>query len=238
MKIAVVIPTYNEKDTLPSLIENLFEKIKPVVDELHLVIVDDSSPDGTADLARNIAEKFEKITVIQRPTKAGLGAAYKHGFNHVLDNLESNLIVQMDADNSHEPSEITIMIEKISDYDFVIASRHVPGSSIIGWGLGRQIIHSVAGGIAKICTKIDIEDSTSGFRMFKRETLEQIEFDSIESDGFAFQIEVLYKLKQKGLRGLELPTTFVNRIKGESKMGRSEIVQFTKMCLSYIGNKK
>ena len=237
MKIAVVIPTYNEKHTLPSLIESLFEKIKPVVEDLHIIVVDDSSPDGTADLARNLAEKFQKITVIQRPSKTGLGAAYKHGFKHVLQNLDSNLVVQMDADNSHEPSEIAIMIDKISDHDFVIASRHLPGSSIIGWGVGRQIIHSVAGVIAKICAKIDIEDSTSGFRMFKRETLEQIELDSIESDGFAFQIEVLYKLKQKGLHGLELPTTFVNRTEGKSKMGSSEIVQFIKMCMSYIGKK-
>ena len=167
MNIAVVIPTYNEKETLPSLLENMFEKIKPVVDELHVVIVDDSSPDGTADIARNLAEKFEKISVIQRPSKTGLGAAYKHGFKHVLDNLHSDLVVQMDADNSHDPSEIINMIEKITDYDFVIASRHVSGSSIVGWGAGRRITHSVAGVIAKISAKIDIEDSTSGFRMFR-----------------------------------------------------------------------
>ena len=237
MNIAVVIPTYNEKETLPSLLENMFEKIKPVVDELHVVIVDDSSPDGTADIARNLAEKFEKISVIQRPSKTGLGAAYKHGFKHVLDNLHSDLVVQMDADNSHDPSEIINMIEKITDYDFVIASRHVSGSSIVGWGAGRRITHSVAGVIAKISAKIDIEDSTSGFRMFKRNTLQQIEFDSIESDGFAFQIEVLYQLKQKRLKGLEVPTTFVNRTEGKSKMGGSEMMQFIKMCLSYIGKK-
>ena len=237
MNIAIVIPTYNEKETLPSLIENLFEKIKPVVDELHIVIVDDSSPDGTADIARSMGEKFQKISVIQRPTKTGLGSAYKDGFSYVLHNLDSNLVVQMDADHSHDPSEIIIMIDKISDYDFVIASRHVSGSSIIGWGSGRQIIHSIAGAIAKISAKINIEDSTSGFRMFKRETLEKIEFDKIEADGFAFQIEVLYQLKQKGLHGLEVPTTFVNRTKGKSKMGTSEMIQFIKMCFSYIGKK-
>ena len=143
----------------------------------------------------------------------------------------------MDADHSHDPSEISIMIDKISDYDFVIASRHVPGSSIIGWGSGRRITHSVAGAIAKISAKINIEDSTSGFRMFKRETLEKIDFDKIKSDGFAFQIEVLYQLKQNGLRGLELPTRFVNRTKGKSKMGMSEMTQFIKMCFSYIGKK-
>ena len=237
MNLAVVIPTYNEKETLPSLIEDLFEKIKPLVDELHVVIVDDSSPDGTADIARNISTKFNSVSVIQRPTKSGLGGAYKDGFNHVLQKLKSDLIVQMDADHSHNPSEIIDMIEKITDYDFIIASRHVPGSSIVGWGSGRRLIHSVAGVIAKMSAKIDIEDSTSGFRMFKRKTLEQIEFDKIESDGFAFQIEMLYQLKQKDLHGLEITTIFVNRTTGKSKMGVSEMIQFVRMCLSYISKK-
>jgi len=237
VNVAIVIPTYNEKETLPTLTEKLFGEIGPLVDELHVVIVDDSSPDGTADIARNLGEKFQKISIIQRPKKMGLGAAYKDGFAHVLKKLDSNLVVQMDADHSHDPSEIASMIEKIKDYDFVIASRHVPGSSIIGWGIWRRIIHSVAGTVAKISASIDIEDCTSGFRMFKRETLEKIEFDKIEADGFAFQIEVLHQLRQKNLRGLELPTTFVNRREGESKMGNTEIFQFLKMCLSYTGNK-
>jgi len=237
VKIAVVIPTYNEKETLPSLVEKLFNEIRPLIEELHIIIIDDSSPDGTADIAHNLGEKFQKISVIQRPTKMGLGAAYKDGFNHVLQKLDSDLIVQMDADHSHNPSEIANMIEKISDYDFIIASRHVPGSSIVGWGTGRQLTHSVAGAIAKISAKIDIKDSTSGFRMFKRETLTQVEFDKIESDGFAFQIEILYQLKQKGLRGLEIPTSFINRTEGKSKMGSSEIMQFIKMCFSYIRKK-
>ena len=237
MKLAIVIPTYNEKDTIENLIEKLFSKIKPLVSELHVIIIDDSSPDGTGDIVNDLGGKFDKISLIQRPAKMGLGAAYKDGFKYVLENLDSGLVVQMDADNSHDPSEIINMIEKITDYDFVIASRHVSGSSIVGWGAGRRITHSVAGVIAKISAKIDIEDSTSGFRMFKRNTLQQIEFDSIESDGFAFQIEVLYQLKQKRLKGLEVPTTFVNRTEGKSKMGGSEMMQFIKMCLSYIGKK-
>ena len=237
MNIAIVIPTYNEKETLPSLIEKIFDKIRPLIEELHVIIVDDSSPDGTADIARNLGEKFQKISVIQRPKKMGLGAAYKDGFTHVLQKLESNLVVQMDADHSHDPSELANMIEKIVDYDFIIASRHVTGSSVTGWGFSRKVTHSIAGAIAKVSANIDIEDCTSGFRMFKRSALEKIEFDKIEADGFAFQIEVLYQLKQKGFRGLEVPTTFVNRTKGESKMSSSEVIQFIRMCLSYIGKK-
>jgi len=237
VNIAIVIPTYNEKETLPSLIEKIFDKIRPLVEELDVIIVDDSSPDGTADIARNLGEKFQKISVIQRPKKMGLGAAYKDGFTHVLQKLESNLVVQMDADHSHDPSELANMIEKIVDYDFIIASRHVTGSSVTGWSFGRKVTHSIAGAIAKVSANIDIEDCTSGFRMFKRSVLEKIEFDKIEADGFAFQIEVLYQLKQKGFRGLEVPTTFVNRTEGESKMGSSEVIQFIRMCLSYIGKK-
>jgi len=237
VKLSIVIPTYNEKETLPNLIERLYDEIEPLVEELHVVIVDDSSPDGTADLARNLGEKFHKISVIQRPMKMGLGAAYKDGFNHVLEKLDVDLIVQMDADHSHNPSEIAIMIEKIVNYDYIIASRHVPGSSIIGWNARRQMTHSVAGAIARFSAKIDIKDPTSGFRMFKKETLQRVEFDRIHSDGFAFQIEVLYQLKQKDLRGLEVPTTFVNRVEGESKMGGSEILQFIKMCFSFFGKK-
>lgn len=237
MKLAVVIPTYNEKETIQILIEKLFSEIKPIVDELHVVIIDDSSPDGTANIVTDLSDKFQKISLIQRPTKLGLGAAYKDGFNHVLEKIDSDLIVQMDADHSHNPSEIVTMLQEIEGYDFVVASRHMPNSSIVGWGVGRQMTHSFAGIIARISARIDIKDSTSGFRMFKRETLQSIEFDKIESDGFAFQIEMLYQLKQKGFCGLEMPTIFVNRKSGKSKMGGTEIMQFIKTCFSYIGKK-
>ena len=237
MKLAIVIPTYNEAETIPSLIKELFEKIKHLVEKLDVLIIDDSSPDGTADIVRELGEKYEKITVVQRPKKMGLGAAYKEGFRHILEKFDSELVLQMDADHSHQPSEIPNMLEKIKNFDFLIASRHVEGSDVIGWGVGRKTTHSVAGAIARICAKIEINDSTSGFRMFKKKTLEKIDFEKIRSDGFAFQIEVLYQLKQLGMRGLEVPTVFVNRTEGSSKMGSSEMLQFITMCISYIGRK-
>ncbi|MDC0241512.1 polyprenol monophosphomannose synthase [Candidatus Nitrosopelagicus sp.] len=237
MKLAIVIPTYNEAETIPSLINELFEKIKQFVERLDILIIDDSSPDGTADIVRELGTKYEKITVIQRPKKMGLGAAYKEGFRHVLEKLDSELVLQMDADHSHQPSEIPNMLEKIKNFDFLVASRHVEGSDVIGWGIGRKATHSVAGAIARICAKIEIRDSTSGFRMFKKKTLEKVDFDKIRSDGFAFQIEVLHQLKQLGMKGLEVPTVFVNRTEGSSKMGSSEMMQFITMCISYIGRK-
>ena len=237
MKSAIVIPTYNEAETIPSLINELFEKIKQFVEKLDILIIDDSSPDGTADIVRELGTKYEKITVIQRPKKMGLGAAYKEGFRYVLEKLDSELVLQMDADHSHQPSEIPNMLEKIKNFDFLVASRHVEGSDVIGWGIGRKVTHSIAGAIARICAKIEIKDSTSGFRMFKKKTLEKINFNKIRSDGFAFQIEVLYQLKQLGMKGLEVPTVFVNRTEGSSKMGSSEMMQFITMCISYIGRK-
>ena len=179
MKLAIVIPTYNEAETISSLIKELFEKIKQLVEKLDILIIDDSSPDGTAEIVRGLGEKYEKITVIQRPKKMGLGAAYKEGFRHVLEKLDSELVVQMDADHSHRPSEIPNMLEKIKNFDFLIASRHVDGSDIIGWGIGRKATHSVAGAIARMCARIEIKDSTSGFRMFKKKTLEKIDFEKI-----------------------------------------------------------
>jgi dolichol-phosphate mannosyltransferase len=237
MKLAIVIPTYNEAETIPSLISELFEKIKQLVEKLDILIIDDSSPDGTADIVRELGTKYEKITVIQRPKKMGLGAAYKEGFRYVLEKLDSELVLQMDADHSHQPSEIPNMLEKIKNFDFLVASRHVEGSDVVGWGIGRKATHSIAGAIARICAKIEIKDSTSGFRMFKKKTLEKVNFNKIRSDGFAFQIEVLHQLKQLGMKGLEVPTVFVNRTEGSSKMGSSEMMQFITMCISYIGRK-
>ena len=237
MKLAIVIPTYNEAETIPSLISELFEKLKQLVERLDILIVDDSSPDGTADIVRGLSEKFEKITVIQRPKKMGLGAAYKAGFNYVLEKLDTEFVLQMDADHSHQPKEIPEMLKKIKDYDYLVASRHVEGSDVIGWGVGRKATHSFAGAIARACAKIEIRDSTSGFRMFKKKTLEKINFEKIRSDGFAFQIEVLHQLKQMEMRGLEVPTVFINRTEGSSKMGSSEMIQFITMCISYIGRK-
>ena len=237
MKLAIVIPTYNEAETIPSLISELFEKIKQLVEKLDILIIDDSSPDGTADIVRELGTKYEKIKVIQRPEKMGLGAAYKEGFRHVLEKFDSELVLQMDADHSHQPSEIPNMLEKLKNFDFLVASRHVECSDVVGWGIGRKATHSIAGAIARICAKIEIKDSTSGFRMFKKKTLEKVNFNKIRSDGFAFQIEVLHQLKQLGMKGLEVPTVFVNRTEGSSKMGSSEMMQFITMCISYIGRK-
>ncbi len=237
MNIAIVIPTYNEKDTLPSLIAKLTSEVKRIAEKFSIVIMDDSSPDGTGKIAENLNKIYQNIIVIKRPSKLGLGSAYKQGFQFVLDKLNPDYVVQMDADHSHDPREISLMAEKIKDNDFVIASRHLADSVVEGWGARRKILHSIAGSFAKKCAKLEITDPTSGFRMFKKSVLDAVNFSEIKSDGFAFQVELLCYLRKKGLHGIEIPTIFVNRKIGKSKMGFGETLQFSKMCMNLLRNR-
>ena len=237
MNIAIVIPTYNERETLPSLIEKLTSEVKKITEKFSIIIMDDASPDGTGKIAENLNHKYQNITVIERHSKLGLGSAYKQGFRIALDKFNPDYIVQMDADHSHDPREISLMAEKIHDHDYVIASRHLPGSSVIGWNKSRKLIHTVAGNFAKICAKLEITDPTSGFRMFKRNVLDVVNFSEIKSEGFAFQVELLCYLRRKGLHGIEIPTKFVNRKLGKSKMGFGETIQFSKMCVKLLRNR-
>ncbi len=237
MNISIVIPTYNEKDTLPILIDKLTTEVKKIAEKFSIIIMDDSSPDGTGRIAEDLNKKYQNITVIQRPSKLGLGSAYKQGFQIALDRFDPDYVVQMDADHSHDPKEISLMANKIKDHDYVIASRHLPGSIVIGWGVGRKLLHSLAGKLARGCAKLELTDPTSGFRMFKKSVLKAINFSEIKSEGFAFQVELLCYLRKKGLHGIEIPTRFVNREIGKSKMGLGETIQFTKMCISLLRNR-
>jgi len=237
MNISIVIPTYNEKDTLPILIEKLTREVKKIAEKFSIIIMDDSSPDGTGRIAEYLNKKYQNITVIQRPSKLGLGSAYKQGFQIALERFDPDYVVQMDADHSHDPKEISLMANKIKDHDYVIASRHLPGSTVIGWGVGRKLLHTLAGNFARGCAKLEITDPTSGFRMFKKNVLKAVNFSEIKSEGFAFQVELLCYLRRKGLHGIEIPTRFVNREIGKSKMGLGETFQFAKMCINLLRNR-
>ncbi len=237
MNISIVIPTYNEKDTLPSLIDKLTREVKKIAEKFSIIIMDDSSPDGTGRIAEDLNKKYQNITVIERPSKLGLGSAYKQGFQIALDRFDPDYVVQMDADHSHDPKEILLMANKIKDHDYVIASRHLPGSIVIGWGVGRKLLHTLAGNFAKVSAKLEITDPTSGFRMFKKSVLNAVNFSEIKSEGFAFQVELLCYLRRKGLHGIEIPTRFVNREIGKSKMGLGETIQFSKMCIDLLRNR-
>jgi len=237
MKLAIVIPTYNEKETLPSLIEELVKEVKKIADKFFIIIMDDASPDGTGQIAEELNKKYGSITVIHRKKKIGLGSAYKEGFKLTLERFAPDFIVQMDADHSHDPKEIPQMVQKMQGYDYVVASRHVPGSSILGWGTYRKTLHSTAGAIARMCGGIKISDPTSGFRVFRKDVLNSINFSQIKSKGFAFQIEILCLLKRMGFNGVELPTRFVNRKEGKSKMDITETIQFIKTCILLLARR-
>ena len=196
--------------------------------------MDDASPDGTGEIAEELNKKYGNITIIHRKSKLGIGSAYKEGFKLTLERFEPDLIIQMDADFSHDPKEISQLIHGMHGYDIAIASRHVPGSSITGWSLYRKLLHSTACTLAGICGDIKISDPTSGFRIFKKNVLNSINFSEIRSEGFAFQIELLHKLDKMGFKMTELPTRFVNRKEGKSKMGYSETIQFIKVCFHLL----
>lgn len=237
MNLAVVIPTYNEKETLPILIRDLVKELKKISKKFSILIMDDASPDGTGQIAEDLNQHYGNITIIHRETKLGLGSAYKDGFRLALEKFELDFIIQMDADYSHDPSEIPQMIHRLGGYDFGVASRHVSGSSIVGWGPYRRALHTAAGLLAATCGGIKISDPTSGFRIFKRGVLNSIDFSKIKSDGFAFQIEILCLLKRMGYKGLEFPTRFVNRGKGYSKMGIVESFEFLKTCFNLLARR-
>lgn len=217
METMVVIPTYNEAENIPKLVGELFALGIP---ELNILIVDDNSPDGTGEIAEEIASRHPNlIHVIRRPAKMGLGTAYVTGFRYALDR-GARYIIQMDADFSHSPSYIPIMLEKIRDYDVVIGSRYVPGGRVDErWGLNRVLLSWWANVVyVPLILGIRVKDATSGFRCYRREVLEAIDLAGIRSNGYVFQVEMAYLCDKLGFRIAEIPIYFEDRRIGKSKM--------------------
>jgi len=217
-KIIVVIPTYNEAENLPRLVEALFALPDLA---LNLLIVDDNSPDGTGKIAHALAEGYPgRITVLDRTEKAGLGPAYIAGFKQAL-RLNADYIIQMDADFSHQPSYIPQMISKLEEgYDLVIASRFTKGGSVDEtWSWRRKLLSWFANRIyVRILLGIPVSDATAGYRIWKRQTLIGLNLDRIRSNGYAFQVEMAYVACRLGFKVTEIPIYFPDREHGESKM--------------------
>lgn len=216
----VVIPTYNERDNITSLIKEIFSLSVP---NLHLLFVDDSSPDKTADLIKQQQVNFPLLHLLQRPTKDGLGRAYVEGFQYAIDHGASH-IIQMDADFSHNPQDIPRLLSTAAkNVDVVIGSRYKNGISVINWPLRRLLI-SMAGNIyATFITGLPFKDVTGGFRCWKSNTLKQINLPLIKANGYAFQIITTYLAWKKGAKIKEIPITFTERREGQSKMSRAII---------------
>ena len=219
MKALIVVPTYNEKEN----IEGIIDAVLAQGDDIEILVVDDSSPDGTGEIVDRLAAAEPRIHVIHREEKLGLGSAYIAGFKWALANTDTQFVFEMDADFSHDPGAIPELLEKAKDYDLVIGSRYLHGITVINWPLSRLILSYGANRYTHIVTGLPLRDSTGGFKCFRRETLEQLPLDTIKSDGYSFQIEMNFFCWKKKLRIVEIPIIFTDRRVGISKMSRKII---------------
>lgn len=219
MKLVVIIPTYNEAQNIRKLIQLLFNLD---IDGIEVLVVDDNSPDGTAEIVKEMQQETARIHLIEREGKLGLGTAYVRGFRYALDH-GFDLIAQMDADFSHDPKEIINFMREIKNYDLVIGSRYIVGVNVVNWPLSRLLLSYGANLYSRIITRMPVKDGTGGFKCFRRQVLAAINLDEIHSDGYAFQIEMNYKSWIKGFRIKEIPIVFVDRIAGTSKMSKNII---------------
>ena len=219
MKTRVLVPTYQELHTLPSIIHRIFETI-PNIDVL---VIDDNSPDGTGKLADELSQKYSNLKVLHRAQKNGLGAAYIDGFKVSLDEYE--VLVEMDADGSHDPQDLKRILEEIPNYDCVLGSRWVPGGKVVNWPLSRQILSRGGNLYARKMLGFEIGDSTGGFRAYKTSALRNIDLNLIDSQGYCFQVDMVRRIVSQGLKIKEVPITFTERTIGTSKMSRNIVLE-------------
>ncbi len=215
-RVLVIVPTYNEAENLEELSAQILEQ-DPRID---ILVVDDNSPDGTGEIADRLAGTNGRIQVLHREGKLGLGTAYVKGFKWAIAR-EYDAICEMDADFSHDPAVLKEFLELIPDYDLVIGSRYVKGVNVVNWPLRRLLLSYGASKYTRVITGMPVKDPTSGFKCFKRGTLERLDLDAIHSGGYSFQIEVNFKVWRKQLAIREVPIIFVDRSLGRSKMSRA-----------------
>lgn len=215
----VIIPTYDERDNIERLIPDVLQQD----DRLDVLVVDDASPDGTGELAEAMAAKNPRIHVMRRGGKLGLGTAYLDGFRWGLERGYAYLF-EMDADFSHDPRHLPEFLAAIEDYDVVLGSRYLEGRvTVVNWPIGRLLLSYFANMYARVVTGLPVADATGGFKCFRREVLEAIDLSRVESEGYAFQIEMSLRAWKKGFKLGEIPIVFADRDIGESKMSRKII---------------
>ena len=214
----VVIPTYNEAMNVERIVRAAGEELERLVSgEYRILIVDDDSPDGTGRLADELARELRTVEVLHRPAKTGLGQAYMDGFGHALAR-GAELIFEMDADFSHDPSYLGDLLSAAGEADLVLGSRYVEGGGVRDWGLARRIISRGGSLYARSILGVDVHDLTGGFTCIRRQVLEAIDLPSVRAEGYVFQIEVTYRALVAGFRVKEIPIVFVDRTEGTSKM--------------------
>ncbi len=216
----VIIPCYNEVENIRQIIASVLGTNK----DLHLLIIDDNSPDGTGKTAEEVALHDPRISVLHRPQKLGLASAYITGFKYAIEK-GYDILFEMDADFSHDPKYLSRFLAEIKDHDVVIGSRYIQGVNVVNWPMSRLLLSYGANMYARMITGMPLRDSTSGFKCFRRTVLENIDFSRITSEGYAFQIEVNFLCWKKGFKLCEIPIIFVDRRAGKSKISRKIIVE-------------
>jgi dolichol-phosphate mannosyltransferase len=219
--VLVIIPTYNEKKNIEKVLNTVFG-LK--IDNLNVLIIDDNSPDGTAEFVRQYMKNQDSLFLIQRPAKLGLGTAYIAGFKYALER-NYQYIFEMDADLSHDPKEIPNFLNAIKEADLVIGSRYLTGINVINWPLLRLFISVMASKYTHFITGLPVHDCTSGFKCFNRRILEAIPLEEISSSGYSFQIEMNFKAWKRGFKIKEIPIIFYDRTEGASKMSKKIIME-------------
>lgn len=212
-QVLVVIPTYNERENLGPIVARLHEALP----QAHALVVDDGSPDGTGQLADEMAAADERVHVLHRTEKAGLGAAYVAGFGWALER-DYGVIVEMDADGSHAPEDLPRLLDALTDADLALGSRYVPGGRVVNWPKYRELISRGGGLYSRLALGAKVRDITGGFKAFRREVLEKINITSVASQGYCFQIDLTWRTIEAGFEVVEVPITFTERAIGVSKM--------------------
>jgi len=216
----VVLPTYNEILN----IEPMLRAIRESVPNDHILVVDDASPDGTANRAQELANELGQIEVLRRSSKSGLGGAYRAGFKHGLSN-DFDHFVEIDCDFSHDPNVLPQLLKAAETHDVVIGSRYVDGGHIPNWKLSRRLLSRGGNQYASIMLGLHVKDSTAGYRVYSKIALEKINFETVSADGYGFQIEMTYRARRGGASIIEVPISFIDRELGESKMSSSIVIE-------------
>ena len=214
----VCLPTYNERENLEAMLHALGGK------DVHVLVIDDNSPDGTGELADKLAEELDYVSVLHRPAKEGLGPAYLAGFRRALADGAA-LVLEMDCDFSHDPADVPRLVAAADDADVVLGSRYIAGGGVSNWGLLRRFISAGGSWYARVLLGTQVRDLTGGFKCYRRQVLETIDLDAVHSKGYAFQIETTYRALRAGFRVVEVPITFADRKDGVSKMSRTIVAE-------------
>ncbi|MGO4751331.1 polyprenol monophosphomannose synthase [Streptomyces sp. 2MCAF27] len=219
-KVLVIIPTYNEAENIKPIVA----RVRESVPEAHVLVADDNSPDGTGKVADELAAEDDHVRVLHRKGKEGLGAAYLAGFRWGIEH-GYGVLVEMDADGSHQPEELPRLLTALKGADLVIGSRWVPGGRIVNWPKRREYLSRGASTYSRILLDVPIRDVTAGFRAFRKETLEGLGMDAVASQGYCFQIDMAWRAVKAGFHVIEVPVTFVERERGDSKMSKDIVTE-------------